>query len=122
MTTIQVYDPSMCCSSGVCGPAVDPKLVRFASDLHWLVNHGVRIERFNLAQQPAAFAASAVVRSALEAGGTECLPLVLVNGRITSQGVYPSREKLAAMAGLAEQYASEAGAESKPVSLPVIQS
>ncbi len=30
---IQVYDPAMCCSTGVCGPEVDPVLVRFATDL-----------------------------------------------------------------------------------------
>jgi len=28
MKTIEIFDPAMCCSSGVCGPSVDPKLVR----------------------------------------------------------------------------------------------
>lgn len=26
---IEVFDPPMCCSSGVCGPAVDPVFPRF---------------------------------------------------------------------------------------------
>jgi len=30
---IQVLDPPRCCSTGVCGPNVDPELVRFAADL-----------------------------------------------------------------------------------------
>ena len=114
MITIQVFDPPMCCSTGVCGPSVDPKLVRFASDLHWLVNHGVRVERYNLSQQPQAFIAHAPVRAALQAEGNACLPLVLLNG------VYPSRQKLAELAGLAEELAAEEAAP-KPVSLPVMQ-
>jgi arsenite methyltransferase len=57
MTVLQVFDPPMCCSSGVCGPSVDPRLPRFAADLDWLRNQGVQVERFNLAHQPQAFVA-----------------------------------------------------------------
>ena len=120
MITIQIFDPPMCCSTGVCGPSVDPKLVRFASDLHWLVNHGVRVERYNLSQQPQAFAAHAPVRAALQAEGNACLPLVLLNGEIATRSAYPSRQKLAELAGLAEELAAEEAAP-KPVSLPVMQ-
>ncbi len=52
MTTIQVFDPSLCCSSGVCGVDVDQQLVEFATNVDWAKQNGVTIERFNLAQQP----------------------------------------------------------------------
>ena len=52
MKTIEVFDPAMCCSTGVCVPSVDPALARFAADLDWLGGQGVSVERFNLAQQP----------------------------------------------------------------------
>jgi len=55
-TKIEVYDPPMCCSSGVCGPSVAPALPRFAGDLKWLKAQGVEVARHNLAQQPLAFA------------------------------------------------------------------
>jgi len=55
-TKIEVYDPPMCCSSGVCGPRVDPVLPRFAGDLKWLQEQGIEVARHNLAQQPLAFA------------------------------------------------------------------
>jgi len=100
MTTMRVYDPAMCCSTGVCGTSVDPQLPRFAADLEWLATQGVTVERFNLAQQPGAFAADPAVREALGARGEASLPLVQVNGAITSTGVYPSREELAAWAGV----------------------
>ncbi len=97
--TIRVFDPALCCSTGVCGPSVDPELARFAADLEWLQKQGITVERFNLSQQPAAFAETAVVKEAL-GRGMDVLPLVLVNDRIAVEGSYPSRETLAALAGV----------------------
>ena len=101
MTNVRVFDPAMCCSSGVCGTSVDPRLARFAADLHWLKAMGVSVLRFNLSQQPAAFADDAAVKAALEAKGEASLPLVKVNGEVKSSGVYPSRDELASWAGVA---------------------
>jgi AhpD family alkylhydroperoxidase len=97
---VRVFDPAMCCSTGICGPSVDPQLVRFAADLDWLKSQGVAVERFNLSQQPGAFAEDAAVKSALETKGEAGLPLVKVNGEVKSSGLYPSREELAAWAGV----------------------
>lgn len=102
MTAIHVFDPAMCCSTGICGPSVDPQLVRFAADLDWLKTQGVSVERFNLAQQPAAFADDAAVKAALETKGEAGLPLIKVNGEVKSSGVFPSRDELASWAGLSE--------------------
>ena len=101
MTAVRVFDPAMCCSTGICGPSVDPQLARFAADLDWLKSQGVAVERFNLSQQPAAFADDAAVKSALETKGEAGLPLVKVNGEVKSSGTYPSRNELAAWAGVA---------------------
>jgi AhpD family alkylhydroperoxidase len=99
MAKLQVFDPPMCCPTGVCGPGVDPALVRFASDLEWLKSSGVEVERFNLSQEPAAFVKNAVVSDAIR-GREDGLPLILVDGKIVAQGSYPSREVLAELAGL----------------------
>lgn len=95
MYRVQVFDPAMCCASGVCGPEVDPVLPRFAADLDWLASQGVEVTRYNLAQDPAAFAGNELVKAALEANGVDCLPMVLVDGRVMSTGAYPSRDQLA---------------------------
>lgn len=100
MTRLEVFDPPMCCSTGVCGPEVDPVLVRFAADLRWLTSQGVAVERYNLAQQPQAFAANDAVKSALSQEGNPCLPLIIADGRIVSRAVYPGREQLARFAGI----------------------
>lgn len=99
-TLIQVFDPAMCCSTGVCGPAIDPSLARFASDLDWLTQQGARVERFSLSQQPSAFAVNTIVRTTLYEQGPECLPMVLVDGVIACQGKYPSRAMLAKLTGI----------------------
>lgn len=97
---VDVFDPALCCSTGVCGPAPDPALPRAAADLAWLGKMGVTVARHNLATEPAAFAASEPVRRALEAGGVAVLPLVLVDGRVVATGAYPDRATLARAAGL----------------------
>ena len=94
MTSLKVFDPAMCCSTGVCGPSVDPDLVRFAADLDRLASEGVSVERFNLAQQPEAFVAHAEVTQALRERGDEALPVILIDGRKVIEGAYPSREQL----------------------------
>jgi len=104
--TVRVFDPAMCCSTGICGPSVDPQLVRFAADLDWLKTQGASVERFNLSQQPAAFAEDSAVKSALETKGEAGLPLVKVNGEVKSSGTYPSRDELAAWAGVGAPVAS----------------
>jgi hypothetical protein len=119
MKRMEVFDPPMCCSTGVCGPSVDPALVRFAADLHWLANQRIAVERYNLAQQPQAFATSAVVKTALKEHGNECLPLILLDGLIVSEGHYPTRAELARLAGVELDGPAEAPAGAK---LPVINS
>jgi len=95
MKNVQVYDKPMCCSTGVCGPQVDPVLPRFAADLDWLKSQGNQVERFNLAQQPMAFIENKEVHQLLGSEGTDCLPLILVNGKIISRKDYPTREVMA---------------------------
>lgn len=101
MKTIQVFDPALCCSTGVCGVDVDQALVSFSADVEWAQQQGVRIERFNLARQPMAFADNATVKGVLERAGQEALPLTLIDGELALAGRYPSRADLARWAGIA---------------------
>jgi hypothetical protein len=63
---LEVFDPPMCCSTGVCGPGVDPALVNFTADLDWLKRQGISIERYNLSQQTQSFIDNALVSNALK--------------------------------------------------------
>lgn len=100
MVKLQVFDPAMCCSTGICGPSVDPALPRFAADLEWLKSKGVAVDRYNLAQEVAAFTSNPLVKSTLNREGTKCLPLLLADGVIVAQGAYPTRDELANLTGV----------------------
>jgi hypothetical protein len=94
---LQVFDPAMCCSTGVCGPDIDPKLVQFAADLDWLKTQDVIVQRHSLSQNPAAFVENEAAKTALAKKGEAALPLLLVNGKVAATGRYPERVELAAL-------------------------
>ena len=100
MNHIQVYDPALCCSTGVCGVDVDQSLVNFSADVEWAKKQGVVIDRFNLGQEPLAFAHNPAVKGFLDRSGAEALPLILVDGEVALAGRYPRRAELARWAGL----------------------
>jgi hypothetical protein len=95
---IQIFDPAMCCSTGVCGPEVDPKLAQFAADLDCLKSAGVIVQRYNLSQNPGAFVENELVRSTLADKGEAALPLILANGKVAVVGRYPDGKEMAALA------------------------
>lgn len=86
MRTITVYDPAMCCSSGDCGPDVDPRLPQFSGDLDWLKRQGVVVERLNLAREPERFLANPAAEALLETGADSELPAIVMDGELKSQG------------------------------------
>lgn len=108
MGTIQIFDPALCCSTGVCGVDVDQQLVNTAADIDWAKQNGAQVERFNLAQQPMAFAENPLVKAFLERSGAEALPVILVDGEMALAGRYPNRIELARWAGI------DMPAEAKP--------
>ena len=93
MKTIQVYDPPMCCSTGLCGNDIDPALVSFAALLTQLSRKGVQVERYNLGQQPMAFVQNPTVKALLDTEGVAALPLILVDGKVHLKGRYLTDEE-----------------------------
>jgi arsenite methyltransferase len=93
MKLIQVYDPAMCCSTGVCGAEVDPVLPRFAGLLAQLGGAGVKVERYNLAQQPIAYVQNGAVKALLDRDGVAALPAIFIDGQLVLNGAYPNVEQ-----------------------------
>ena len=101
MVSIRVFEPALCCNTGVCGEDVDQALVDFTANLDSFKGQGVDIARHNLANDPDAFVRNPVVMNFLTATGSEGLPLVLVDGVTVLTGRYPTPEMLSRYAGLA---------------------
>jgi len=99
MTTIQIFEPGLCCGTGICGVDVDQQLVTVSADIDWVASIGGVVRRFNLAQEPLAFAQDDTVRRFLHTVGQDGLPVTLVDGHTVLTGRYPSRAELAKWAG-----------------------
>lgn len=95
MKKIEIFDPAMCCSTGVCGPSVDPELTRVASAVFALEKKGFDITRYNLTSEPDKFVDQVEVNKILMSKGPDALPVVLVDGEIEKIGSYPTNEELA---------------------------
>ena len=93
---IEIYDPAMCCSTGVCGPSIDPELVRIQDALRQIQKQApaVKVERYGLSADPQAFVNNTAVAELLKNEGPQCLPLVFVDGVVLSKGRYPANEQL----------------------------
>lgn len=94
MPEIHVYEPALCCDTGICGPEVDQALVTFTADFTKLKGLGADVARHNLANDPSAFARNETVRAFLEVAGSEGLPLTLVDGATVQTGTYPTLAQL----------------------------
>jgi len=100
MKKVRVFDPPLCCSTGICGADVDPALINIAADIEWLKSQGVPVERFNLAQQPLVFIQTLQVKEALDTIGNDALPVTLIDEAVVLTGRYPTRSDFAKWLGL----------------------
>lgn len=91
---LEIFDPSMCCESGVCGPEPDKALIDLQNTIQLLKKAGVETKRYAINQSPMAFVQNSVVSSFIKANGPGKLPLVLLGGEIIKSGAYPVLEEL----------------------------
>ncbi|MHA6556616.1 arsenite efflux transporter metallochaperone ArsD [Corynebacterium pyruviciproducens] len=98
MTKIEIFDPAMCCSSGVCGEDVNQEVVDAAAAVSAARKEGLDVVRHNLTSAPLDFASTPVVRELLESEGADSLPVVVIDGKIVLKGAYPTLTQLRAWA------------------------
>lgn len=95
MPKLEVFDPPMCCKSGICGEHPDFILVSFASDLEWLKEQGVEVVRHGISLEPNEFKNNQEVSRLMEEEGSSCLPIIMVDDKVVFKGDYVSRVNLA---------------------------
>ena len=99
MKKIEIYDPAMCCESGICGPSIDPELLRVSFIVKNLQNKNYPIERHNLSSDPQAFVDNIHVNKILNSLGVNELPYVFLNGELMMTNRYPTNEEFADWTG-----------------------
>ena len=100
MKTIEIFDPAMCCSTGVCGPAINPELMRIATLVSGLSKKGITIRRHNLSSNPQDFVTNQTIHDLLKKEGADVLPITLVDGEVLKTKAYPSNEEFADWLGI----------------------
>ncbi|MDU2065918.1 MAG: arsenite efflux transporter metallochaperone ArsD [Sporomusaceae bacterium] len=100
MSKIEIFDPAMCCETGICGPSIDKELLRVATTIKNLTAKGADITRFGLANQPQAFISYQKVNELLLKEEAEVLPITLVDGEVKKTRLYPTDAEFVAWSGI----------------------
>lgn len=104
MKKMVIFDPAMCCSTGVCGPSVDPELLRVSTALNSLKKKGIVVDRHNLTSNPQAFIDNKIINELLNSEGVDILPVTMVDEEVVKIKAYPTNKELCQMLDIPEDY------------------
>ena len=116
MKKMKIFEPAMCCPTGLCGVGVDPELLRISTVLDTLKKHGVNVDRFNLNSAPREIIIDQTINAYINAKGPEGLPAVMVDGEIVIAGRYPTNEEFTKLLDLPEAILAK---QSEPVKVKI---
>lgn len=100
MKKMIIFDPAMCCSTGVCGPSVNPELLRVSTIINNLNSKGILVERYNLTSNPQIFVDNKTINEVLMKKGVDILPVTMVDGKIVKVGSYPTNDEFCTLLGI----------------------
>lgn len=92
-TKIVIYDPPMCCSTGVCGPNPDQSLIDLQDTLKKVKKLGVEVERCLITQSPHKFRENPAIIKLIQEKQLKALPITTCNEKIVKTGAYPTFEE-----------------------------
>jgi hypothetical protein len=104
MKKMIIFEPAMCCSTGVCGPSVEPELLRISTVISNLKNNGVLVERYNLTSNPQIFVDNKEINRMLNTNGIEILPVTMIDGNVVKIKTYPTDGEICKHLGVSEKY------------------
>jgi hypothetical protein len=94
MNVLEIFEPALCCATGVCGPEPDQQLIELQNTINLLVKAEVQVKRYAINQVPMAFVKNETVKAFVKANGPGKLPLTLLDGELILAGSYPTIEML----------------------------
>jgi len=110
---MSIYEPAMCCETGICGVSVDSELLRISTVMGKLQKNGITAARFNLNSAPQAFISNAKINKLINGEGAQALPATVIDGKIVKTKAYPTNEEIAAWLEIPESYLVEENAKDK---------
>lgn len=87
---VEIFDPPMCCPTGLCGPTLDQTLLDVSEMILALKAANVTVERYQMTSHPNMFMNNGEVMRLVRERQMEALPITVVAGRVIKTGAYPS--------------------------------
>ena len=84
----------MCCATGICGPSVDPELLRVTMMINQIKANGGHVERYNLTDNPMTFVTEVKINRLLNTEGIDVLPITMLNDEVVKTGSYISDDEM----------------------------
>lgn len=107
MKKMFIYEPAMCCETGLCGVGVDPELLRVSTVINSLKKLGYEVTRYNLTSAPMEFVNNKSVNDSMKTDGTKVLPITIVEDTIVKTGKYPTNDEFFEWLGVNQQPCQE---------------
>ncbi|GAA0741613.1 arsenite efflux transporter metallochaperone ArsD [Clostridium oceanicum] len=93
MKKMIIFEPAMCCSTGVCGPVIDKELFRVSTVINNLKSNGILVERYNLSSAPHMFVHNKEINEIINKDGVGELPVTIVDNVVVKRKEYPTNEE-----------------------------
>ena len=87
---VEIFDPPMCCPTGLCGPTLDQTLLDLNEMIMAVQNEGYGVARYQMTSHPNAFLNNAEVMKLVREQQMTALPITTVHGKVIKSGAYPT--------------------------------
>ena len=91
---VEIFDPPLCCPTGLCGPVLDTTLVDLSEAIFTLQAEGRTVVRHMMTADPQAFMRNRDVYRLIKERQLEVLPITVMGGRIVKTDAYPTLDEL----------------------------
>lgn len=91
---VEIFDPPMCCPTGMCGPTIDQTLLDVSEMIANLQSNGYQVERYQMSTHPGAFTGNAEIMKLIREKQMAALPIVVVRGKVIAEGNYPKLNEI----------------------------
>jgi len=88
--TVEIFDPPMCCPTGLCGPVLDQTLLDVNEMILELQTSGFSVKRYQMASDPNAFLNNPGVMDLVKRNHIAALPITVIDGNMIKSGAYPT--------------------------------
>ena len=87
---IEIFDPPLCCPTGICGPTVDQTLINVNEMIALLQKEGIHVERYQMISHPHAFLNKPTVMKLVQEKQMSALPITVIRNKVIKTGSYPT--------------------------------